>query len=739
MTTSALNQLAKITDIHEDATQEMRKNILNALGYSVETEKKAEKTLKELLDAPFLEMISPVCILRKDRTSSINIHFPKGQDSFKWTLQEENESEYSGEVYINETELLETREINGVVYEKRCFELPVSPELGYHDFCVITSEGKEAKTKLIYTPEKCYFHLEENERCWGVPVQLFSLKSENNQGIGDFTDLGNFGKMLAKNKAGMLGLGPVHAMFPNVPEEASPYAPSSRTFYNHIYIDVTNVPDFKNSKKAKKLYNSADFQEKLTKIRNAPYIDYTTVTEIKTAILKKLYESFLETEFKQTPELIEISNRGKAFHQFCIDGGSELDDFAVFQTLSEHFSREKTAPYNWKEWVAEYQDFNSKKVKTFAAEHADRIDFYKYLQWETERQLKEASEHCKDMSIGLYMDLAVGVSSTSAEVWSDPELFIKKMLVGVPPFAHIHGQNWKLAALNPVTLKKRAYLPFIKMLRNSMKYAGCLRLDHVFQLRRLYIFPDDQTPNQGAFVGYPAEDLMAIVALESHRNKCIIVGEDVGFDPKNFREEAKDFGFMRCRVMHDLRKNRVFCNSEEYEKDAVVMSSTHDCSSLSRLWKNSYAHEGELIGLFDKQGLREIAYESGILDRTELNSVLERTGAWEAVGGKPVADPAHDTEEMPEKLIQAVATYLAKAPSFGMLMPLCDMFEMDKSVNIPGTMQKHTSMSKNVNFRASKKDVLYPNWRLKDAISIEKIEQQQIFKDIVEIINKERK
>lgn len=259
-------------------------------------------------------------------------------------------------------------------------------------------------------PEKCYANETlEKERLWGFSVQLYSLNSSRNWGIGDFTDLYNLVDICKRSGADVIGLNPLNVLSHDFPEDASPYGSVSRLFLNPIYIDVEKVPGFTPE-------DMASCRDKVAGLRDSELIQYTPVYELKITMLEKLYRRMLQD--KKSPYYAD-------YEAYCRRKGAELDKLALFQALSEE--RAHTVWGGWKAWEEEYRNSNSRAVAEYAKKHHERIGFFKYLQFEAERQFDAVKKHIDEqgLKIGLYRDLAVGVCQNSAELWGDYETFIK--------------------------------------------------------------------------------------------------------------------------------------------------------------------------------------------------------------------------------------------------------------------------------------------------------------------------
>lgn len=379
---------------------------------------------------------------------------------------------------------------------------------------------------MIVAPKRCYEPqaLLNKQKLWGACVQLYTLRSEKNWGIGDFGDLKAMLVDVAKRGGSFIGLNPIHALYPANPESASPYSPSSRRWLNVIYIDVNAVEDFHLSEEAQARWQLPTTQQTLQQARDADWVDYSTVTALKMTALRMAWKGFAQRDDEQMA----------AFRQFVADQGDSLFWQAAFDALHAQQVKEDEMRWGWPAWPEMYQNVDSPEVRQFCEEHRDDVDFYLWLQWLAYSQFAACWEISRgyEMPIGLYRDLAVGVAEGGAETWCDRELYCLKASVGAPPdILGPLGQNWGLPPMDPHIITARAYEPFIELLRANMQNCGALRIDHVMSMLRLWWIPYGETADQGAYVHYPVDDLLSILALESKRHRCMVIGEDLGTVP----------------------------------------------------------------------------------------------------------------------------------------------------------------------------------------------------------------
>ncbi|HKU66839.1 MAG TPA: 4-alpha-glucanotransferase [Candidatus Baltobacteraceae bacterium] len=424
------------------------------------------------------------------------------------------------------------------------------------------------RTTLIAVPPHAYVPEElERRGRWGIAAQLYSLRSGENWGIGDFGDLDRLVGIALDAGAACVALNPLHALHLTSPRAASPYSPSSRFFLNPLYIDVPA---------ARATLGAGDWdlgasEMLLRSLREADLIAYEAVAQVKLRALRELYE-----HHDRRAETFE------RFRTFVREGGEGLQYLAVYQALASFFNARDPAAHGWLQWPAQFQNPQSADVAQFARAHPAQVEFYQFLQWLADEQLARAARGAAPMTIGLYRDLAVGVDAASADVWMDREAFCAGISAGAPPDPmNERGQNWGLPPLNPRVLRRRAYKPFVDLLRANMRYAGALRIDHVMSLMRLFCIPEGMPASEGTYLRYPFEEMLGVLALESLRNRCTIVGEDLGTVPDGFRDRMARARVFSCRVLYFED------DPARYPRDAVASTGTHDLPPLRKYWEQN--------------------------------------------------------------------------------------------------------------------------------------------------------
>jgi 4-alpha-glucanotransferase len=514
-------------------------------------------------------------------------------------------------------------------------------EIGYYDDLIVVPS-------CAYVPEEL-----DRAPMWGIAAQLYALRSANDDGIGDFTGLARLAELGGARGASAIALNPLHQLHLTNPSSASPYAPLSRRFLNALYIDVHAA--------------AAEFGVTLPPsdvhaLRDAPLVDYAGVAAVKLEALDRIYEALHER---------------RPWAAFA-EGDAALLDVARYEAIMEILTALDPDVYGWQQWPEDLQDARGEAVERFAVQHRARVEFYVFVQWLADRQLAAAAHAASAMPIGLYRDLAVGVDLNSADVWRDPGAYVLGLSIGAPPDPlNAHGQNWGLPPFHPHVLRERRYAPFVELLRANMRHAGALRIDHVMGLKRLFCMPRALPNGGGAYVNYDFEAMLGIVALESVRNRCMIVGEDLGTVPEGFRERTREARFFGCRVLYfDLY---------DTSPDTAASTGTHDLPPMPAYWANADDEtRRRLLDAFHSRGVE--------------------------------CDPGDLTA-----LLVAAYRYLARSSSRLVLLQLEDGVGSYDQVNVPGTIDEE------------------PNWQRKIPVPLERLAEHPIFAAIVEALQQERR
>lgn len=593
----------------------------------------------------------------------------------------------------------------------KAFHLPAKLPEGYHSL-TLTQGEQRSHCRIIVAPKRCYEPqaLLTGQKLWGACVQLYTLRSELNWGIGDFGDLKAMLVDVAKRGGSFIGLNPIHALYPANPESASPYSPSSRRWLNVIYIDVNAVEDFRQSEEAQAWWQKPATQKALKQARDAEWVDYTAVTALKMTALRMAWRGFTVRDDEQMAE----------FRHFVEQEGESLYWQAAFDALHAYQVKEDALRWGWPVWPKAYQSVDSPQVKQFCEQHQDEVDFYLWLQWLAYTQFAACWHTSQgfDMPIGLYRDLAVGVAQGGAETWCDRELYCLKASVGAPPdILGPLGQNWGLPPMDPHIITARAYEPFIELLRANMQNCGALRIDHVMSMLRLWWIPYGETADHGAYVHYPVDDLLSILALESQRNHCMVIGEDLGTVPVEIVSKLRNSGVYSYKVLYfENDHEKTFRAPKAYPEQSMAVATTHDLPTLRGYWDSGDLTLGKTLGLYpDEAVLREL-YQDREQAKQGLLDALHKYGCLPKRAGHKAS-----LMSMTSTLNRGLQRYIADSNSALLGLQPEDWLDMAEPVNIPGTSEQ------------------YKNWRRKLAIPLEQMFADDEVNKLIKDLDKRRK
>jgi 4-alpha-glucanotransferase len=621
---------------------------------------------------------------------------PQHSSNLHWQLTLENGDISSGEHVANQP-----------------LRLPKNLPTGYHQLTL--SHGKKQwGCRIIIAPPRCYEPqaVLNGEKLWGATVQLYTLRSEKNWGVGDFGDLKQMLEQVAQRGGAFIGLNPIHALYPANPLSASPYSPSSRRWLNVTYIDVSQVPEFINSEKAQSWWREPETRDALHQARSREYVDYAQVMKLKSDGLKLAWKTFVDTP--------EASQRKRDFRSFVHLGGESLYQLGVFDALHTHLRDLDLGLWGWPVWPETYRDINSPDVVAFRERYADEVEFYLWLQWLAHEQFSDCYETSVElgMPLGLYRDLAVGVAEGGAETWSDPNLYCLRATVGAPPdLLGPQGQNWGLPPIDPHVMQERAYQPFIDLLRANMSQCGALRIDHVMGLLRLWWIPAHEHAAKGAYVRYPLQDMLGVLALESQRHQCMVIGEDLGIVPKEIVASLRDSGVYSYKVLYfEQEKNGAYRAPQEYIAQAMATVTTHDLPTLRGYWEGGDLRLGEKLGIYPDAAVLARLRAEREANKQNLLDALHRQGCVAKGVGKQASRMS-----MTPALNRGLQRYLAGSASALLGLQPEDWLDMATPVNVPGTNTE------------------YPNWQRKLTHSLEEMFSDEWVNRLIKDLDRRRK
>jgi 4-alpha-glucanotransferase len=659
--------IAGVERITKDSTREA---LLAAMGFEVSTEDGAARSLETFDRLQGEHLMAPVRVVVADpeRPPTVLLNLAWGDASaVDWRVELRQEDGVGLAVSGRSEVYADDRAI--------CVSLPVGPPPGYHILhaAVDLPDGPhEAEQSFIVSPNVCtpLSRKTQGQRAYGIWTNLYSVRSDRNWGVGDLTDLDELATKAASCGAAFVGLNPLHALH-NHGHRIAPYCPVSRLHRNLLYVDIEAVAEFADCPEAQALFHSPEFQAELTRARSSQYVDYERVAALKSEILRLLFETFVQRHVGGT------SDRGQAYLQYVAAQGKPLVDFATFMALHAWFSAGGQDDDDPRDWPAYYRRPDTPEVDAFRNAHRRDVDFHGYVQFELDRQLEAVAYRARQagMSIGLFNDLAIGSALDGSDVWTFPGLFVQGIEVGAPPDPYSDtGQTWGFPPVDPHRLKAARYEYWIHLLRSSLAHAGMLRIDHVMGLFRQFWVPVGSSAAEGAYVAFPAEDLLGILALESQRHGAVIVGEDLGTVPPEVPPALERCEVLSTRVMYFERDGAGgFRPAASYSPRALVTATNHDHPPLAGFWTGR-----------DLEIRQEIGLIKSARDLDEAKAERERTRR--ALMDRLVAeglrfDPGTDSFEA---ILAAVHAFLVGTPCPLLGISLDDLGAETDPVNIPG-------------------------------------------------------
>ena len=587
-------------------------------------------------------------------------------------------------------------------------ELPATLASGYY---LLHMPG--AVRLLIVAPRRCWLPegLQAGERWWGITAQMYALRSERNWGIGDFTDLCALVQLAAARGAAFVGVSPLHALRTEHPEQASPYSPSSRLALNVMHIDATAVPEYAHCAAAQALVADNSFQQRLQGVRASATVRYGEVAALKEPVLALLWQDFAARHWRANTE------RGQAFDAFMAEHQATLGLHARYEAIQLALGASDPSVWGWPAWPLELQDPQGTAAQAFAREHADAVAYRYWLQWLAHGQLAGAFGQARAcMALGLYCDLAVGASDGGSETWMSPGLYARGMNVGAPPDPlSTQGQDWGLPPVNPVALTAARFMPFRQLLASVMRHAGALRMDHAMALMRLYW----NSPAGGTYVRYPLEALVAMMAIESHRHQCMVIGEDLGNVAPRMRDAMAEHALLSYRpLIFERLEGGAFRPPADWQPQALAVVSTHDLPTLKGFWGGDDIAIQQSLGWLGDSDAQVRAQLARAQDRTHLLAALDAQGLLPP----GVTLDAQTAPEMTPALAAAVHAFLARTPCWLLGVQLEDLTGQREQLNVPGTTEDR-----------------YPNWRQRMAVPLELLGSDPYFEAISQAVGGTRR
>lgn len=660
---------------------------LHALGVDVHNDSEAAAALRERREELWRRPLEPVSVAWEGQPQ-IALRVPSrdtgGAYECELTAEDGSRQTWSGQ--LDRLTERGRRTLEGVEYTVRQLDAPTPLPIGYHRLS-IQLPHQRAETMIISAPAQAWQRpLLGEHRHWGVFLPLYALHRERSWGGGDFSDLAALTDWVADRGGSLVATLPMLAWLAEVSDDPSPYSPASRLFWNEVYLDVTRVPEFQSCRAAHDLVQSSDVQQELAALRSASTVDYRRQMELKTRVLRLLSESFFQ----------QSSPRREEFEQY-LQSRPELDSFARFRAVGE---RQGAVWHLWPERLQQGA------IQPDDYDEADRLR-HAYTQWQVEQQLQALAAETRDRGLLWYLDFPLGVNSAGYDVWSRRDLFATKASGGAPPDSFFtKGQDWGFPPLHPEHLRQDGYRYLIQSLRQHLKYARLLRIDHVMGLHRLYWVPHGLEARDGAYVRYNTQEMFAILVVESHRYQAQIVGENLGTVPAAVDDTMQRRGFADMYVMQYEANPEKTPLLRTPPRSTVASINTHDMPMFAAYWNGLDIDDRVSLGLMTPQEA-----EDERVRRTELK--LQLTEFLVAEGALPAGTTAPDTGTA----LQGLLSWMASGPAEIVLLTLEDLWEETQPQNTPGTFMERV------------------NWRRKSRHTLEELDTLPQVKQVIERIS----
>lgn len=662
--------------------------VLRCLGADIDRPEQAASLLTDRLHQRLAAGIEPVHVVWDGEATEMALALPKTAADGNVTCRiETDDGPRTTSRAVDELPAARRSAVHSRDFVQRRVPLPGGLPSGYFPLFVETSAGT-FEACIISAPRRSYSENGFPERSghnddtgsntgWGTFLPLYALRSERNWGAGDFTDLAALARWTGESGGEFVGTLPLLAAFLNDPCEPSPYAPASRLFWNEFYLDVTRVRELPHCPEAQATVSSAEFQQQLTRLRNAEQVQYRELMAVKRRVLEQLAQHFFDNP----------GARFNAFKRFA-ENGEEVRQYARFRAAYE---TRRTA---WQRWPTAQQ--------TGSLDDGDvdqqAMNYHLFVQWLADEQMRSLADSASQTGCGLYLDLPLGVRTDGYDVWRHQSVYATDATAGAPPDAvFTRGQDWAFPPLHPEGIRRNAYQHVRDILHHHMQYAKQLRIDHVMGLHRLYWIPAGLPPHAGVYVRYCPEEFYAVLSLESHRHQCRVVGEDLGTVPPEVNRHMKRHDIRRMYVVqYELQSEEEGEFLEAPEPLSVASLNTHDMPPFAAWWRGDDLPDRRDLGLLT------VAEEGKERRRREQH--IEELTRWLREADWLTDDSAdgitdHRTADDTRGALQGLLRFLAAGPAESLLINLEDLWLETQPQNVPGTSQERPNWKRKARYR----------------------------------------
>lgn len=661
------------------ASPEILSAVLKALAVPASSKKEIDDSLRDTELRPYRQGVEPVVVAWQQRSVKVRLYLPKklaGKPMRTRLYLEDGRPQN----LPSARRVLKARRIEGEEFIGHEFSVPPLP-FGYHDL-EFAAGGAAYRTLMVSAPIHSFAKPGMAEG-WGAFLPMYALHSEQSWGAGNFSDWERFAEWVGSLGGHVAATLPLLAAFLDHPVcEPSPYSPASRLFWNEFYLDITRVPEFAHCRSAQLLVDSAPFQKKLHAFRASEFIDYRAQWLVRRRVLSFLCKEFFSAS----------SARRMEFERF-LRQRPEVQDYAAFRAACDK------SKISWHRWPARMRN----GLLRLGDYDQSAKQFHLYTQWLAHEQMQQLAASGEQAGVKLYLDLPLGVNPDGYDVWSERDSFALGANAGAPPDMFFSkGQDWGFAPLHPRGIRGTGYRHLRALLRFQMRHAGLLRIDHVMGLHRLYWVPRGFEASQGTYVNYPAEELHAIFNLESHRNRTVLVGENLGTVPPIVNRSLRRHRIREMFVVQFEGRPDPHAALRRPPALSVASVNTHDTPTFAAHWRGD--------------DLRDCA-RLGLLSRSELGPALRKRNRLGAALVKFLKSKGLLENRQPQvrDVLRALLQWLNASESELVLVNVEDLWLETRPQNVPGTSGER------------------PNWRRKTRYTLEEIFRNPEFRELVSL------
>ncbi|MFC1627670.1 4-alpha-glucanotransferase [Gemmatimonadota bacterium] len=564
------------------------------------------------------------------------------------------------------------------------FFLPDDLPVGYHQLH-LEADSVTSRSMVLSAPAPVQaLSTRGNGREWGVFLPLYALHTEKSLGVGDLGDMEELLEWVAGLGGSFIGTLPLLAAFHSPGETPSPYSPVSRLFWNELYLDIGAIPELRTCPEAAELLDSPAFIAAISRSRSASHVDYQEVMPLRRRVLEVLSDHFFAGNMVNrdaSDEGLHPGESRRASFERYRSNNPLAEEYAHFMAVHERIGTP------WSQWPLRQRSGDLRPE-----DHArEAFHYHLYTQWLMGEQLESLASRGEEAGVDLYLDYPVGVPADSFDVWRFRDLFLSGCSVGAPPDTFFRkGQRWGFPPADPRQERQQGYRYFIAGIRNHLRHAGMLRIDHIMGLHRIYVIPDGFEAAAGAYLRGKAAERYAILRIEALRSNATLIGEDLGTVPRGVRASMKQEGIGRMYVLQSELRNNPEEAASVMTPDALASLDTHDMPLFAAFWGDEDTALLQQLGHLDHEDVLRIDAERGDR-RNALLVYLMKEGL--------LKEATPDLEQV----VRACHALLATGRAPAMMVTLEDLWLETRPQNVPGTTDEQ------------------PNWSRRSVLSLEEI------------------